>query len=291
MNSIFHCLRFTNQLWLSLWVLFFLSGPLILNAQVNTSKDLRFGTYLNISGTGSYSKFRDFGVSPLTYRGVMYGGMGELAFDRSRWDVAVGGGGLVGTLSEKSLFTTQATAYAIYYNTQGLYRFWQKKDQAFDLRGGLQFNGWVNIRETPNFNNASTALEALNTLSGALKFNWRMAREQKGRKLLWIFPTKPGIRLIKLSSQVSLPLVHTAWRPKYAYIDDFTNGKTNFLERNDFKLGGYRFQWRNDLSYYLFNGNIFKISYQWDAQRTGNVFNRLEIGHHLLSVGYSIRMN
>lgn len=275
-----------------LWVLLFLFQQADgLRAQSSNGKDYRFGTFFNLSGAASYSKFRDFGVSPLIYSGALFGGMGELAFDRQKWDVAIGGGGLVGTISEKSLFTTQGTAYGIYYNTQGLYRFWQKNNQQFDLKGGLQLNGWVNIRETPSFNNASVVVEALNTLSGAVKFNWRIAKEQKGRKLLWIFPTKPGLRLMKLSSQLSVPLVNTAWRPKYAYIDDFTNGKTNFLERNDFTIGGYRLQWRTDFSYFLFNGNIFKVSYQWDAQRQGNAFNRLEIGHHILLVGFSIRMN
>ncbi len=288
MNTKSNALIFHTLLWP---LLFFFQHPNTSTAQSNSDKDYRFGTFLNVSGAVSYSKFRDFGVSPLIYSGALYGGMGELAFDRRKWDVAIGGGGLVGTISEKSLFTTQATAYAIYYNAQGLYRFWQKDDQQFDLKGGLQLNGWVNIRETPSFNNASVAVEALNTVSGAVKFNWRIAKEQKGRKLLWIFPTKPGLRLMKLSSQLSVPLVNTAWRPKYAYIDDFTNGKSNFLERNDFTIGGYRLQWRTDFSYYLFNGNIFKISYQWDTQRLGNTFNRLEIGHHILLVGFSIRMN
>jgi hypothetical protein len=143
---------------------------------------------------------------------------------------------------------------------------------------------------TPAFLNASLVWESINTVFASGKINWRIRHEQSAGKFLFI-RRNSGTRYLKLSSQLSLPLLHSVWRPDYAYIDDFSDGDADVYRNNVLNFGGLRLHWRSDAYYYLLNGNALRLSYAWDAQRSPGEINRLELGHQLLFLGMMIRLN
>lgn len=256
----------------------------------SSQNDLRYGKYLGIGILGDYQSSRDFGVSPLIYKGYHFGGTGELGFEGKRWDIAIDGGVGVGEskVTKVAVFTAESTVF--YYNGRFLYKIWDKNDGKLDFRAGLHLGGYSAQRVTPAFLNASLVWESINTLFVSGKLNWRLSYAQSERKLLFI-KQREGTRYLKLSTQLSLPVLNAVWRPDYAYIDDFSDGDADVFENNKLRFGGLRLQWRSDAYYYLLNGNAIRLSYLWDALRSSGEINRLELGHHQLLLGMMIRLN
>lgn len=256
----------------------------------SVQNDLRYGKYLGVGILGDYQSSRDFGVSPLTYKGYHFGGTGELGFEGKRWDIAIDGGVGVGEskVTKVAVFTAESTVF--YYNGRFLYKIWDKNEGKLDFRAGLHLGGYSAQRVTPAFLNASLVWESINTLFVSGKLNWRLSYTQSERKLLFI-KQREGTRYLKLSTQFSLPVLNSVWRPDYAYIDDFSDGEADVFENNKLRFGGLRLQWRSDAYYYLLNGNAIRLSYLWDALRSSGEINRLELGHHQLLLGMMIRLN
>lgn len=279
------------SLWLSSWFLLGFNLATIAIWAQEAPPINPHGTFLEAAVGLGWGRFTDRGVSPLVYDGFLYGGMGQLVLARPRGEVRFGGGILTGNISQTNIFTTIGNTDCFTYHFQALRRLGQPNSGGQALLLGLQFSGWTNGRNTPSFNNAATVWESLNTLALAVKGQWNIPLNQDGRKFLWLFPTRPGQRLLQVNTQLNLPLVHTSWRPEFAYIDDFTNGETNYLERNSLYWGGWRFSWQTGIHYFLFNGNTIMLSYQWDAQRQGESFNRLEIAQHYLLIGVGMRLS
>lgn len=272
-------------------ILFLLLAVAPLRAQEKSNQtDLRYGKYLGVAALVDYQNSRDFGVSPLIYKGFHFGGMGELGFEGQRWDIAIDGGVGVGesTISKIATFSSESTVF--YYNARFLYKLWDKNDGQFDFRAGLHVGGYSAQRITPAFLNASLVWESINTLFASGKLNWRLSHEQSAGKFLFIKRRK-GTRHMKLSTQLSLPLLHSVWRPDYAYIDDFSDGDADVFNNNKLRFGGLRLQWRSDFYYYLLNGNALRLTYLWDAQRSSSEINRLELGHHQAILGMMVRLN
>jgi hypothetical protein len=262
-----------------------------LKAQENPSaKDLRYGSYLGVSALLDFARIRDFGVSPHTYQGLLLGGMGELSFENPRWDVSFQGGVAQGNpeLSKVAIFNSSALCF--FYSGQVLRRVWQKAEGSWDLKAGLIAGGYSNERRTPAFLNASTVWESLNTLQAGAKLSWRIGFQQRAGKFLFLRKNE-GRRFLKFSTQLNLPILHSAWRPGYAYVDDFTDGDNTVFENNTLRFGGWRAQWRTEASYYLLNGNNVRIGYVWDAQRSPGELNRLDFTHHILQTALMIRLN
>lgn len=252
--------------------------------------DFRYGKYFNVAALLDYQSSRDFGVSPLVYRGFHYGGMVELGFEGPRWDISLDGGLGVGESSIAKVATFVSESTVFYYNARFLRKIWDKDEGKLDFRAGLHLGGYSAQRVTPAFLNASLVWESINTLFASAKVNWRHSHAQSAGKFLFI-RQREGLRHIKLSSQLSLPILNSVWRPDYAYIDDFSDGDADVFANNKLNFGGLRLQWRSDAYYYLLNGNALRLTYLWDAQRSADAINRLELGHHQMVLGIMIRLN
>jgi hypothetical protein len=258
--------------------------------QNEPEKDFRFGRYLSIAALTDYAVLRDLGVSPLSYDGLLVGGTGALAFEGPRWDLNFEGGVGQGDLQRVKVGTYTSSVLTFFYAGHVLRRFWQNEKENLDFRAGLQIGGYSGQRQTPAFLNAGTVWESLNSAFASGKLTWRITKKQEAGKLLFI-KKRAGTRFYKLSSQLSLPLLHTSWRPGYAYLDDFTDGDTKVYENNEFKTGGFRIQWRSEFTYFLLNGNGLRLGYTWDAQKSAGDINPLELTHHYLQTAVLIRLN
>jgi hypothetical protein len=165
----------------------------------------------------------------------LFGGMGELGFEGKRWDIAIDGGVGVGDSKVKKVATFAASSTVFYYNGRFLYKFWDRNEGNLDFRAGLQLGGYSAQRVTPAFLNASLVWESINTLFATAKVNWRISHTQTAGKFLFIH-RNAGIRHVKFSSQLSLPLLHSVWRPGYAYIEDFSDAVSAYVDELYFKI-------------------------------------------------------
>jgi hypothetical protein len=259
-------------------------------SQNEPEKDVQNVRYLGIAALTDYTVLRDLGVSPLNYDGLLLGGTGALVFEGPRWDLNFEGGVGQGDLQRVKVGTYTSSVLTFFYAGHVLRRFWQNEKENLDFKAGLQFGGYSSQRQTPAFLNAGTVWESLNSAFLSGKMTWNIRKQQSAGKLFFI-KKKAGTRHYKLSTQLSLPLLHTAWRPGYAYLDDFTDGDTKVYENNEFKTGGFRIHWRSEFTYFLLNGNGFRLGYTWDAQKTAGQINPLELTHHYLQTAVLIRLN
>lgn len=255
------------------------------------ARDIRFGPYLGLSGGVDLSRLRDWAVSPLIYKGPLFLGKADLTNEGRKWDITwVEFGFGTGEISATRGAIYNSDVNTFYYGGSFLRQVWKAKKPALDLRTGLVFHGISNFRQTPAFLNAASVVESLNTLMLGARLNWRIKKDFSPGHFLF-FKWRGGLRHYKLSTQFNLPLLHTAWRPDFSYLDDFSAGDTTVGRNNDLSLGGLRLQAKTDFTYYLRNGNAFRFSYWWDVQQSPGELNRLETAHHIGQLSLMVRLN
>ena len=257
--------------------------PLGLSAQNDT---LRNNHYLELSALGSASAFRDQGVSPLLYEGFMIIGGGRYLHEKGKWSNSYEVMAGVGFYEVSRLAIYEASSINFAYGGHTRYEFWSSPSLRLRYEGGIRFHGYTNIRSNPNFLNASSGVESLNTLFLSNYLEWQFTRRKKMAK-----NAGEPVRRRLVSLEVNLPLINTAWLTDYAYITDFTDGDTNSTDEHSLYWGGLRFQTRFTYRHFLKNGNALRFAYWWDYLRTPKGFNQLEMYNHSLEFALVIRLN
>ncbi len=273
-------------------LLLFFTLPIISIGQkdtlVNTSrKNLRknMPSYINISAGKSRSSFRDFGTSPLTYKGTP----NFIAISRSRQneqkEFEIGsfysfGDFKVDYNEHKS--TSKLQSLSIYYSQ--LYRVKKLSTEKLTTKVGGLFNTTGNLRNNASLQNNALGREIIATLFGSAKVSWDISRNQaKSKKILFFnYHLKPKTR--HLDYRLNIGLINSALRNGYAYI-----GQSSVL--NDPKVfegykynlfSGFRLSSAVDYTVLLKNNNSLQLSYLWEAYKTGGKFDQLEMASHTI---------
>ncbi|MBK6949666.1 MAG: hypothetical protein IPH16_17710 [Haliscomenobacter sp.] len=272
-----------------LYVLF-LWFPFFLPAQEKA--EIRFDrrSYLGLSGGMAYGLLRDAGVSPLIYSGPLLLGQAQFLRETPQWEWFIEGGVAAGTYEAARSFLVESEVISSFHGAGALRKVWQNDRGKIQLWAGPQYSGFTNYRITPAFRNNSTVLESLNSLMLGAKIQWKADKTFQPAKFL-IFRRRGGLRQFRASSQINLPLLHSAWRPGFAYLEDFTNDSDWLGSENLLAFGGFRMQARTDLWYYMRNGNAWRLGYLWDVQQTPGEFNKLQTAQHLTYAGLMVKLN
>lgn len=274
--------------------LLFLAGPELraqsLEKSAREQQALKKPAYLELSAGLNYAFLRDAGVSPLLYGGPLFFTQAAFLKETPKMEWRGDFGFAVGEIEVARSFIVPSDVTAFYHGFSALRTVLERKEGRLKLQGGLQYHGFSNYRVTPAFRNNSSVVESVNTVFAALKGDWTLHRQFRPGKFL-IFRRSGGPRTFRLSSQVSLPLLHSAWRPDFAYLDDFTGGEDAVGVDNRLQFGGWRFMHKTEFWYYLRNGNAWKIGYLWDAQRSPGTLNRFETGQHITQLSLMVKLN
>lgn len=256
--------------------------PVVTNENYERPKFYELGAGFNIS------RFRDFATSPLNY----VGGVGEFVLGTLRKDesqeVNLSFRFSSGTYfsAGNSLERSGAVASVVFINYSRLYQIKSLSSDKWNFKVGGKIDLTGNIRQNPSLLNNSTGIEAFQTLFASAKVTRDISRTAiKQKKFLFIrYKRYPQRR--ELSFQLNPSVINSTYRNGYAYISQASvvGSEDPF---SDYKLSvfsGFRINTALDYTRYLKNGNGIKLSYLWDAYKTGGSLPRFEMSHHLLQV-------
>jgi hypothetical protein len=236
----------------------------------------------------TFSVFRDFATSPLFYRGNPLQYSLSWAKEEGRKDRRLTFRYQSGTyLPEIDAAKTPAKAHTIYLQYSRLWYIGTWKNTDLRLGGMMDLSG--NLRVNAALQNNAGGLELFNTLFASVRISRDVSRlQEKTTKLLWLIPWRRIPRRRTLSFQLNTALINNNYRNGYIYSNhaNITN-KPNPLYNYHFNaFSGYRMSTALEYAIFLNNGNAIRYSWNWDALRSGEQFNRFEMGHHAFQLAF-----
>lgn len=243
-------------------------------------------TYINLGSGLNYTSFRDFATSPLFYSGI--GGVfysSILKTDTKR-ETELGfmatGGSYYASGNSNSTMSLDGSFYFFYTS---LYQLKKLSTDRFNLKTGGSVNLALNARNNDSFMNNGFGMEFIPTLFGSVKSSFDISRKQAKQKKWWFLKYKLDSRRMKLSYLVNIGLMNNSYRNGFIYNNQsFLVNDYHEFEDYVFKaFSGFRMNTSLDFTYFLKNKNALKITYLWDAYKTGGALDQFEFASHNLS--------
>ena len=250
--------------------------PIYSFAQDDLSRDANQvrPAYLGIAYGVHHTNFRDFATSPLWYVGNPFHlSLAHIDLDEKRkssFQLSYSAGNFKDH-SEQSDATSQVNIFAINYVE--LFQLPKLSHATFNVKVGGQFNSTAIIRDNPLLGNNGQGFEVISTVFGAVKGTIAVAKKESRIKS-------------NLALGLNLGLLNSAYRNGFIYTrqspllnqDTITDGYQFHV------FSGYRINSIIDYTIWLKNKNGVRLSYEWDAFRTGNEQNEFEMATHLLKL-------
>ena len=244
-----------------------------------------------ISGLGVNSlRFRDFATSPLIYQGTSaFLTLGrEKRFENRIKEFEFSYNfGLPKAKSDR--VATRSQTHLFFLNTSRLFKIKEVLPEKWDLDAGFLLSSALSFRYNPSLQNNSFGYEYFFNVMGSARVSRDISRVESQTKKLWFLKLKLKPKDRVVSFRFDPGIMNNSVRNGFAYI-----GQSAILNDiqpfDDYKVrlfSGLRF--RTVLSYtrYLDNGNGLKLSYIWDAYRTGKRdYDRFELANHIF--GFSL---
>ena len=242
--------------------------------------------YIGIGAGLNWSSHRDFATSPLIYSGTM----AVFHIDKSRFDeqkesslsLRLSAGNQDIAVAE----TFTATSVVSFFNSyQQLFQVKRFSNEQWNVKAGGNISWGFNYRDNPSFGNNATGVEWYGTLFGSVKVTRDVSRKKaKEVKILFIkYKLKPLRR--NISWQFNAGLLNSNLRNGFAFINQtaLVNEPDRFTDYQFNIFSGFRLSSQIDYTLYLNTGNMVRFSYLWDAYRTGEEFDKFEMGHHMFT--------
>ena len=250
--------------------------------------------YIGITSGLSFSNFRDFATSPLTYNGSpLYLSLSHIKVDKNResefeFSYAFG---IYTKIFNFQFNASQVKTTSLYYSQ--LYRLNKLSSEQFNVKIGGQFNISRNIRVNESLWNNSVGAEVFPNLSGSIKIIKDISRkEDKDKRFLFLKYTL-NQRTRNLAFRLNIGLINSSYRNGFAYTRQTIdlNG-LNLYEGYQFKIfSGFRMSSSLDYTISLKNKNAFQLSYFWDAYKTGGNLDKFEMASHIFKFTFLFNTN
>lgn len=242
--------------------------------------------YIGIGAGFNQSAHRDFATSPLIYEGTMVTfHVNATRFDEvketsAEFRISTGGQSI-----EIAESFTSTSVISLFNSYQQLFRLNKYSNDKWNVKVGGNVAWGLNSRSNPSLGNNSFGIEWFGTLFGSVKVTRDLSRKkEKDVKFLFIkYKLKPLKR--NLSWQFNTGLMNNNVRNGFAFIDQdaVINEPSTFSGYQLNLFSGFRLSSQIDYTLYLNTGNMIRFSYVWDAYRTGNEFDKFEMGHHMFT--------
>ncbi len=251
---------------------------------------LRDKNYIELSLGKSNSKFRDFATSPLFYKGLPTAFGIRKTRDKNMTLVSFGMEYIFGNY-HSNFNDHEATSQvrSLSFDYSRMYHSNLTRWDKTDLFLGGKVVSTANLRINPSLLNNNVGFEMFANIMGSAMVQRDISRNRlKSKKILFIkYKLKPRKR--DLSYRLNLGIVNTNYRNGYSYI-----GQSALLNEfelfEDYKysvLSGLRIGSQIDYRVYL-NNNALVFSYVWDAYKTGNKMDKLEMSQHIFKLSMLI---
>lgn len=230
---------------------------------------------------------RDFATSPITYKGVLMNySVGYTKMDtarETRFTTRFNMGSYRYKRTEGIDLKSKTAVYILDLNYQKLYQLERFSNKKWNVKAGAMVDVNMDVRVNEDLMNAGVGYEVFNTFFLSGKVSRRFKRtEVESKKFLFIkYKRKPMLSL--LSYQLNVPVMNNTIRNGFAYIgNEGINTTPLFKEYEAKSFSGIRIC--SELAYtrQMQNGNMWRLSYWWDAYAVGKDFNRFEMANHIL---------
>lgn len=229
------------------------------------------------------SNFTDFATSPLTYKGtVKQISLTSLRLDERKereWSVVYDFGTYTNSFNGN---TAASSVKRLEFNFSRLYRIKQLSTESLNTKVGCLLSANADLRTNLALQNNASGIDLFTNAMGSIKITKDHSRKEVKEKkfLFWKYKLRPRKR--NLSFRLNIGVLNGSYRNGYVYA-----GQAAVL--NDFKLldgyeirGAFRMSSSLDYTWYLANKNALRLSYVWDAYKTGGKLDRFQMAHHCL---------
>lgn len=158
---------------------------------------------------------------------------------------------------------------------------------------GVSTGNFSELYMNSSFMNAGFTFNNFTDFSLNLKTDWRITKPEKQKKFLWLIKYTSKEKQYLLSGKLGIPVISLMYRPSY------TNPGNSTLN-NDVLFQGYSMNTKVfsglsidiSISRILQNGNMVRFGYYWDFITSGkNAINRIDMSHHIFTIGLIFKIN
>lgn len=268
------------------------------DADMPTNKELRKvrPNYISIGMGLNRGNVRDFATSPLIYKGLLLNySLGYQRYDDmrdTRLNIRFNHGGYKYKKQVAIPLVSRTAVYALFVNYAKLYRLKKYSNSKWNLKVGGMLDVVTDTRVNPELQNAGVGYEVFNTLFASGKVTRTFVRHEMKEKKLWFIKYKLKPRVLQVSYQLNLPVVNGYARNGFAYLGNERIGEIPLFNGYQYKLfSGFRISSDLAVTRQMANGNMWRISYIWDAYTTGGSQNRFEMANHIAEFSLLFHLN
>lgn len=250
------------------------------------NESLRFDTYSLGLGNGN---LRDFGTSPLVYRGSsLHLAASKSKYVDNKWR-EYGIAFLFGDFENKfngHSATSQLNQFTAYYSKLYPLR-WGNNSKTTYHAGGL-FKMDINLRNNPALGNSEVGIEGFPTLFGSVQATTDISRKETKNKKIWFIPYRLLPVQRALSLRFNLGLANAVFRNPYSYLPHSALRNTGgYFDDYELLFSGFRLRSEVHYDWILSNKNRMRMSYTWELWTTSkHKPNRFEMAQHRLRFTY-----
>ncbi|HOZ30546.1 MAG TPA: hypothetical protein PLL66_06480 [Bacteroidales bacterium] len=252
------------------------------------------GNYLGIAAGFATGTIRDFLTSPLSYTALMP----AINFDyklycpKSIFSVNFATiDGLYITVTHDNTYI--ATGYKFDFDIS-YYRLLEGNSGG-GLKNylGLSTGNFSELYINSAFGNASSTFDNFTDLSLCLKSDWTIIKPEKQKKFLWLVKYKSKEKQYLLSGKLGVPIVSLMYRPAFTNPGNSTLNDETLFPNYSMKTKVFSgLSTDISISRILKNGNMVRFGYYWDFITSGkNALNRIDMSHHIFTVGLIYKIN
>lgn len=290
-----------------LFILVFIASALLVSAQQaenpdepSSKKAIRKARdkYLGLGLGFSYVRVTDNATSPLSYRGWQ--------FPAAKLDYLVHSDRIIKTLetdfsfgflstrTETPWFDPTTTSYFVALRYNILYRIKTLAKDRINWYLGPEFNINGHFRVNYKYGNSAFTFDNYNGIGVATRFELPFRWNAKDVKF-WFMNFKRRDRDLRLSWQLSMPVVSLMIRPSYVTITNFIDPALQARITNDHVTGGFfvpfNIRSQTELYYVLHNQNMLKLSYIWNFYSHDPGYNKVQSAFHGLLFSMILKFN
>lgn len=240
-----------------------------------------------MAGGISIASFRDFATSPLFYSGVSPILLLSLLKDRTTRDTEAGlvmTQGYFTNIYNGSIAVSNVKRMDISYSE--LFRINPLCAEGLNTQVGFLACVTSNQRINESLFNNANGMEIIPTLFGSIKVTKDISRkkEKQGKILFLRYRLREKQRT--LAFRTNIGLINSAYRNGFAYINQTSViNDPLFFEGYRFSFfSGFRMSTALDYTCYLRNRNAVRLSYVWDAYKTGGKYEKFEMASHNIKI-------
>lgn len=245
------------------------------------------GFYIGVAGGVSTATFRDFATSPLFYSGVSPVLSMSLLKNRvsrdTETEIVLSKGNFT-NIYNGSIADSNVKRMDISYSE--LFRIIPLSTEGLNTQVGFLAHVTGNLRINESLLNNASGIEIVPTLYGAIKVSKDISRKKEKRGKLLFLRYRLSEKKQTLAFRANIGLINSCYRNGFAYINQTSvTNDPHFFEGYRFSLfSGFRMNTALDYTRYLKNRNAVRLSYVWDAYRTGGKYEKFEMASHNIKI-------